>query len=183
MRRLALLPLVLALACRIEHSSSGRPPGTPSDADSLPGVEQDSTLRADVEATLREYYRRLGARDWRALRASFWPGGTVTTRGIPPGEHAERVWVQTVDEFARRASDGPGKMAVFSERMIGARVAGYGDLADAWVVYEGRSGRTRDSVKTVRGIDAFHLYRNSGEWRIVSLAFTRAAKAARRSAP
>ena len=170
MRRLALLPLVLALACRIEHSSSGRPPGPQSDADSLLGVEQDSTLRADVEATLREYYGRLNARDWRALRTSFWPGGTVTSRWLPLGR--ERVWVQTADEFARSAADGLGKMAVFSKRMIHARIAGYGDLADAWVVYEGRWGETRDSATTTRGVDAFHLYRIGAEWRIVSLTYT-----------
>jgi len=138
MRRFLLVPLVLVLACRIEHSSSGRPPGTSSDADSLLGVEADSTLRADVEATLREYYRSSGARE----------------------------------EFARRAPAGPGRLTVFSARMVHARIVGYGDLADAWVVYEARWGRPRDSVKTTRGIDAFHLYRHGAEWRIVSLAST-----------
>ncbi|MFI5208688.1 MAG: nuclear transport factor 2 family protein [Gemmatimonadales bacterium] len=172
MRRLAILPLVLVLACRIEHSSTGRPAGTTSDADSLLGAEQDSSVRADVEAALRTYYQRLSARDWRAVRASFWAGGTITTRWTPPGERQPRVWVQTADEFVRREPEGPGRMAVFSERMVHSHVTGYGDLADAWVIYEGRSGRTRDSLKTTRGIAAFHLYRDGDEWRIVSLAFT-----------
>jgi len=170
-RRLVPFLCVALVACEIRHASSGRPPGTTSDADSLIVVEQDSSLRADVEASLRTYYQRFSAKDWRGVRASFWPGGTITTRFTPPGERKERVWVQTVDDFARRAPDGPGRMAVFSERMLQARVSGYGDLADAWVVYEGRWGRTRDSVKTTRGVDAFHLYRHDGEWRIVGLTF------------
>ena len=171
MRRLAILPLVFVLACRIEHANSGRPAGTPSEADSLLGAEQDSSVRADVEAVLRTYYQRFSARDWRAMRASFWSGGTITTRWTPPGERHERVWVQTADEFAKRAPEGPGRMAVFSERMVHAHVTGYGDLAQAWVIYEGRWGRTREEVKTTRGIDAFHLYREGGEWKIVSLTF------------
>jgi len=170
MRRLVVLLAALPIAaCRIEHAATGRPPGPPTAADSLARVEQDSALRTDVEATLRTYYERLSARDWRAVRRSFWPGGTVTTRGTPPGERRERLWIQTADDFARRGPDGPGKMAVFSERMVHAHITGYGDLADAWVVHEGRWGRKRDSVKTVRGADAFHLYRDDGEWRIVSL--------------
>lgn len=163
--------LVLA-ACRIEKAASGRPPGPPTLVDSLAQVEVDSTLRAGVEASLRLYYARFSARDWRAFRRSFWSGATITTRWTPPGERRSRVWTQSVEEFVRRAPEGPGRMAVFSERMLHAHVTGYGDLANAWVVYEGRWGPTRDSVRTVRGIDAFTLYREGGEWRITAMAFT-----------
>jgi hypothetical protein len=172
------LPLVTSLgllalaACRLEHAESGRPPGPPTVADSLARIEQDSSLTAEVESALRVYYERFSARDWRGFRAAFWPGATITTKWIPPGERLARVKIQSLDEFVRRAPDGPGRMAVFSERMLHAHVTGYGDVADAWVIYEGRWGRTRDSVATVRGIDAFHLYRDQGTWRIVGLTFT-----------
>ena len=56
--------------------------------------------------------------------------------------------------------------------MLHAHVTGYGDLANAWVIYEGHWGERRDSVRTVRGIDAFTLVRDDGEWRIASLVFT-----------
>ena len=117
MRRLIPLVLVLAWACEIRRADSGRPPGTPSEADSLAVIEQDSALRTEVVQALRTYYARLSERDWRAVRASFWPSGTITTRWTPPGERQQRVWVQTADEYARRAPDGPGRLAVFSERM------------------------------------------------------------------
>jgi hypothetical protein len=168
----ALAAALVLAACRVETAASGRPPGPPTAADSLARVEADSTLRAGVEGALRLYYARFSARDWRAFHRSFWPGATITTRWTPPGERRERVWSQTVEEFVRRAPEGPGRMAVFSERMLHAHVTAYGDLANAWAVYEGRWGETRDSVRTVRGIDAFTLVRDDGEWRITSLAFT-----------
>lgn len=173
MRRLIPVILVLLAACRIERAASGRPAGVPSDADSLAAVEQDSILDAEVRVALRTYYERFSARDWRGFRRSFWPGATITTRVTPPGERRERVWVTTAEDFARRGPDGPGRMAVFNERMLHVHITGYGDLASAWVMYEGRWGSRRDSVATVRGIDTFHLYRDGGEWRISGLTFTR----------
>lgn len=172
MRRWIPVILVFLAACEVRTATSGRPAGTPSEADSLLGAEQDSSVRADVEAVIRTYYQHRSDRDWRAVRASFWPSGTVTTRWTPPGERRARVWVQTADDFVRRSPDGPGRMAVFSERMVHAHVTGYGDLADAWVIRERRMGKTRDSVRTTRGVDAFHLYRDGGEWKIVSLTYT-----------
>lgn len=172
MRRLVLLALIVLTACRIERASSGRPPGELTEADSLAQVEQDSSLAADVQAALRHYYARLTARDWPSLRRTFASSATVTTRGTPPGERTERLWVQTADDFVRRGPEGPGRMAVFNERMLHAHVTGYGDLADAWVVYERRWGPGHDSVRGIRGIGAFHLYRESGVWRIVSLTTT-----------
>jgi len=171
-RPLLVSVIVVATACRIEKAASGRPPGPPTEADSLARVEADSSLRAGVDGALRLYYARFSARDWRAFRRSFWPGATITTRWTPPGERQARVWMQPVEDFVRRAPEGPGRMAVFSERMLHAHITGYGDLANAWVVYEGRWGLTRDSVRTIRGIDAFTLYRDDGAWRITALAFT-----------
>ncbi|HEY2805258.1 MAG TPA: hypothetical protein VGI92_05305 [Gemmatimonadales bacterium] len=167
--RLSAALLVLVAGCRLKHAESGRLPGPPTVADSLAKVEQDSTLDADVLASVRVFYDRLSARDWRAVRSAFYTGGTISTRLTPAGERSPRVAVQTVDEFVRRMSDG-SKSAVFSERMLHAHVTGYGDMADAWVVRELQRGR-RDSVVTERGIDAFHLYRDRGGWRITDLTF------------
>ena len=171
MHRALLLLLVPLAACRIEKAASGRPPGPPTEADSLALVEQDSVLNAVVTATLRAYYARRSDRDWRAVRRSFVPGAILTWRDSGGGR-PERVRSQTVEEFVRRGPDGPGRMAVFNERMLHAHVSGYGDLASAWVVFERRSGMGRDSLRVERGVDAFQLYRDGGEWRIAGLAST-----------
>ncbi|MFI5280388.1 MAG: hypothetical protein ACHQU1_07825 [Gemmatimonadales bacterium] len=172
MRRLIPVVLIVLSACEIRTAASGRPAGTPSEADSLLGVEQDSSVRADVEAALRLYYDRLSARDWRAMKTSFSSAGTITARWMPPGERQARVAVLTADEFVKKGADGARTLAVFSQRMVHAHVTGYGDVADAWVIFERRSARPREAVKTTRGIDAFHLYRDEGEWKIVSLTYT-----------
>ena len=170
--RLAAALVVLALpACRLQHAESGRPPGPPTVADSLARIEQDSTLDADVLDALRNYYARLSARDWRAVRAAFYAGGTVTTRTTPPGERAPRVAVQSADEFVRRETEGTLRVSNFRVRMLHAHVTGYGDVADAWVISETLMGKGRDSAAT-RGIDAFHLYRDRGVWRITDLTWT-----------
>lgn len=163
---------LILVACRFEQAASGRPPGEPTAADSLAHIEQDSSLTADVQGVLRGYYERMSGRDWRAVRAAFWPGGTVAIKWTPPGDRVPRVSIQSVDEFVRRTAEGPGRMSIFNERMLHAHVTGYGDVADAWVVHEGRWGRSRDSLRVSRGVDAFHLYRDRGTWRIVGLTTT-----------
>lgn len=177
MRIARFLPLALALtACgkvvRIERAPSGRPLGARTVADSLAAVERDSAAAAEVQAALRAYYARLSARDWLLFSQSFWRGGIITTNWTPPGEPAERVVVQTIDDFIRRVPEGPGRLALFSEEPVRMDVVTYGPLANAWVVYRARFGTTRDSVQTHYGIDAFHLMQNRGEWRIASLTFT-----------
>ena len=163
-----LLALVL-VACRLEKAASGRPPGPPNAADSLALVEQDSALDAAVQATLRGYYARLSNKDWRGVQRSFVPGAVITWREAGRRDAVRR---QSVEDFVRRAPEGPGRLAVFTERLVHAHVSGYGDLAAAWVVFERRSGSGRDSVRVERGIDAFHLFRDGGDWRIASLAST-----------
>lgn len=168
-----LLFLCVAAGCRIEKASSGRPPGQPNEADSLAAVEQDSASRVQVEAALLTYYDRLQRGDWGAWRGSFWPGAVITTRATPPGESRQRIWVQNVDEFVRRSPETTHRPPVFIGRILHLDVKSYGDLADAWVVFERRTGATRDSLAASRSLDAFHLYRHGGEWRIAGLAFAR----------
>lgn len=177
MRIAPLLVLALGLTgcrklVRVERADSGRPPGARTPADSLAAVERDSAATAEVRAVLRTYYARFTSRDWLMFSQSFWRGAIITTNWTPPGEPAERVYTLTVDEFVRRTPAGPDQLAVFSEDMVDATIASYGPLADAWVVYRARFGATRDSVETHYGVDAFHLMKHDGEWRITSLTFT-----------
>ena len=172
MHRLLVLALVVTLGCRIEHAASGRPPGEPTAVDSLAQVEEDSALIAGVQAALRLHYARYAARDWGAFRRTFWAGATIAGRGTPPGERLERVWIQTVDDFVRHQREAQSRPSVIGERPVHLHVTGYGDVADAWVISERRVSERRDSVRVVRGIDAFHLVRDDTNWRIVSLTAT-----------
>lgn len=163
--------LLAATGCTIEHAASGRPPGTRTVVDSLNLVEGDSARREEVRVTLRTYYNRFSRRDWRGVAAMFVPGATITTTWAPPGDSAPRVVVQTVEQFVRAAPQGPGRLAVFSAQPVTVDVHGYGDLAQAWVLYRARTGERRDALTVHHGIDAFHLMRHNGAWRIVALTF------------
>ena len=164
-RSLLAVPLAsfLALtACRVERAQSGRPGGGFA-------PEPDSVASAEVYAELRGYYSALTSGDWSLLGTHFWPGATIATIRVPSGDSVRRVTTVGVEEFVARA--GRVRAAVFSDEPVRATIVTYGDLADAWVTYRARVGATRDSVVTRHGIDAFHLLRREGRWRIVGLAF------------
>ncbi|HTT68806.1 MAG TPA: hypothetical protein VMF70_12335 [Gemmatimonadales bacterium] len=155
-------------ACRVERAASGRPGVTPASA------AADSVATAEVDAALRLYYARLTSRDWKVLAESFWPRATITTIMRPAGATADSVYPTSIEDLVARATkvgihDCP---ASFSDEIARANVVTYGPLADAWVVYRAHCGVRPDSVAIHYGMDAFHLMKHHGEWRVTGLTFT-----------
>jgi hypothetical protein len=163
--RLAALGLVLIASCRIERAASGRPGGGVASADSL--------AAADVLAALRQYYARTTARQWQLLQQCFWPRASITTVERRSGSGAEEVQTGTIEEVIKRAPRMKTCPVNPSDEIARASVQTYGPLADAWVTYRWRCGVAPDSEMTHYGIDAFHLIRHHGEWRIASLTYTK----------
>ncbi len=169
---LAALALCGALAlasCRVERASSGRPPEPGAAA-----AAADSVASAEVYAALRLYYARLTSRDWKVLAESFWPQATITTIMRPAADSADTVYTVAIEDFVERATrhgirDCP---ASFSDEIAHANIVTYGPLADAWVTYRAHCGVTRDSTAVHYGMDAFHLMKHRGEWRVTGLTFT-----------
>jgi len=150
----------------VERAAAGRP-GTVA-------VAQDSVASAEVYAALRLYYTRLTSRDWKVLGESFWPRATITTIMRAAGAAADSVHTIPIEEFVERATrqgirDCP---ASFMDEIARANVVTYGPLADAWVVYRAHCGVRADSVAVHFGMDAFHLMKHRGEWRVTGLTFT-----------
>ena len=161
-RVLTVLALALALsACRLERAPSGRPGGY------VP--EPDSAASAEVYAAIRGYYAALTSRDWRLLGASFWPRATITTVRATPDDTVPRVRTLTIEEFV--AGAGKAEAGVFADEALRANIVTYGALADAWVTYHARVGATAQTAANRYGIDAFHLMKLGGQWRIAGLAF------------
>jgi hypothetical protein len=156
--RLAVLGLVALCSCRIERAPTGRPGGAPAATDSLASTE--------VVAALRQYYVRMSARQWEPLQRCFWPRASITA--ILGGA----VRTVTIEEAIKTAPANRTCPVSRSDEIVHATVTAYGPLADAWVTYRARCGVVRDSVTTHYGIDAFHLMKHEGEWRIASLTFT-----------
>jgi len=170
-RALCLTALILVGACSIERAPAGRPGA----AIVLPA---DSAASPEVYAALRLYYTRVTARDWAALATSFWPRASITAimgaGGGTPAGPSEPGQVETIaiEQAIKRAAAMHDCPVRHSTEMIRANVVTYGPLADAWVVYRYECGVTRDSSTTHLGVDAFHLMKHGGEWRIAGLTFT-----------
>jgi len=148
----------------IDIASSVLPQGAPAE-----GAEGDST-RAAVLGALTSYYAAFSDRDWSRFASHFWPGATIATVWQPPGERAERVFVQSIPAFVAQAPDGPGSRPIFEERMLSADVTVRGALAVVVARYRARFGDPGD-VAEWEGTDVFTLMAHDGEWGITSLAF------------
>ncbi len=169
LRHTWLAAAAVLAACSVERAPAGRPGGAAPPADSV--------VSADVYAALRLYYARMTARDWKVLAQSFWPRATITAvmagrPGARGTDAAGRVETITVEEAIRQAAVMRDCPVSFAAELTRANVVTYGPLADAWVTYRVSCGVGRDSVTTHYGIDAIHLMKQGGEWRIAGLTFT-----------
>jgi hypothetical protein len=158
-----VLALVLVVsACRLERAPSGRPGGGYA-------LEPDSAASAEVYAVVRGYYAALTSRDWRLLGSHFGPRATIATVRGTPDDTVPRLRTLTIEEFV--AGAGQAQAVVFADEALRANIVTYGALADAWVTHHARVGARAQTVVSRYGIDAFHLMKVGGRWRIVSLAF------------
>jgi hypothetical protein len=162
--RLAALGLVVLAACRVERAPSGRPSGAVVAADSL--------ASAAVLSALRQYYARTTARQWSLVQGCFWPRASITTVMRAARGGVEKVRTVTIEEAVEQAVTMKACPASFSDEIARANVETYGPLAEAWVTYRWKCGVAPDTVMTHYGIDAFHLMKHDGEWRIASLTYT-----------
>ncbi len=167
---LVAIPLLLAGCLTLGCLSLGLPEDEPPPPSYALG-QADPQLRAEVVEELQQYYEDLSARDWAAFAAHFWPGATIQTVWVPPGEERAEVMVSSVEEFVAKAPEGPGSQPIFEERMLGHEVRIYGDLASVWATYEAKFG-DENHLEHWGGIDAFTLLRLNGRWKIVSLGFS-----------
>lgn len=157
------LAALLALSsCRIERAPAGHPGGGYA-------VEPDSVATAEVNAALRAYYTTLSSRDWKRVGAHFLPRGTITDLVRSPGDSTLRPRTIGIEEFMARA--GRVRAYGFTDEPMHASIVTYGPLADAWVTYRARVRLSRGPTETRFGVDAFHLVKVGGRWRIAGLAF------------
>lgn len=156
----AALPVLLS--CRIERAPAGHPGGGYA-------VEPDSVASAEVSAALHAYYASLSSRDWRRWGTHFLPRGTITDLVRLAGDTAARSRTTGIEEFVARA--GRDRALDVTDEPMHASIVTYGPLADAWVTYRARIRVRRDSTVTRFGIDAFHLVKVGGKWRIAALTF------------
>jgi len=123
--------------------------------------------RQEILSILQKLYQALNwdestKPDWNSFSDCFH----ATARLYPSARPVEAL---DVDTFVGRM-DGQrsnGNLATFAETMLGEDIQVFGNVAVAFSAYETVINGDRKS----RGLNAFHLGRDDGTWKILSLAW------------
>lgn len=124
-----------------------------------------------VRATLDALYSAFdfdagGEADWDGMRALFLEGAAFVAPIRPGGEPRAVDAGQFVADFQDWVRTTPVGATGLHERIVHARIEQLGDIAHAWVAFEGVVPGTGE-VRT-RGVDAIQLARTPRGWRVVS---------------
>ncbi len=120
---------------------------------------------ADVLAVIHRLFQAMHARDTVALRAVFDPAADLVTTGRDR-QGAWTVQRVPIDNFISSV----GRATIdLDERIHEVEVRIDDHLASVWTRYDFYA----DGEFRHCGVDAFHLARGTGGWRIVALADTR----------
>ncbi len=152
---------LLFISCTVRTEKRG-----PESTTSLHGTPEGQV----VEDFLKRYYHVMSERNWTEYEKYFWPGGTITTVWVQPGDSVRTVDVTTIRDFIRETPRGPDSQPIFEEKMLNSVVTVVNNIATAKVEYQARFG-SQDNISEWEGTDQFTLLRHNGEWRIVSLVF------------
>lgn len=110
-----------------------------------------------------------GLRDWARQRAIFHPEARQMRTGV---DAAGKPWIKIMS-LADYAADTTPFFAEtdFYEVEIDRRIRVFGNIAQAWSVYEARNAPDAATPER-RGINAINLYRGEdGRWVIVSMVW------------
>ncbi len=119
---------------------------------------------AAIDQTIRDVYAVISGppgqkRDFARMRTMFAPNALLRFIG-PNG-----IRGGTLDDYI--AKSGPTlEKEGFTERELARRVEVYGNLAQVWSSYD---GRTATGTFQTRGINSFQLVRTNGRWLVASI--------------
>lgn len=126
----------------------------------LPEDDEDGGDRGAVIRATDALFQAMHERDTTALRTLMHPRAQIVAVS------EQGVGVRTADEWIRSVSRGTD---VLTERMWDPQVQVDGDLATLWAPYDFRVGDRFSHC----GYDAFQFVRERGEWKMITVTFTR----------
>jgi len=130
------------------------------------GVEQMASEEAAVQKTIDGIYAVISGpvgeqRDWDKMRSLM----TLDARLTPIGGDGHRS--HDVDGYIERSEEFLMSQG-FYEIETGNRIEIYGNLAQVWSAYEGRTG-SADGPVFVTGINSFQLVKTEDGWKVFSI--------------
>ena len=135
--------------------------------------ELEGAEREAIEATIAELYRAFGFRpregaDWERIRASCIEGASFLAP-VRGGETPSAVGIDGfLDAFQAWAASEPVRSTGLEERVLHARIDGWGTIAHAWVAFEGYVPATGE--RRTRGVDSIGFVKDGTRWRVRSFA-------------
>jgi hypothetical protein len=156
MKRTVIVASICALL--ISCSSSAR-----TDLATEPSTNEELEVRATVIALYNVLSGPAGRRDWNRFAALFAPGGVIVTAPVADGKQT----TMTPKEFETAAMPRLNETGSF-EWPVAIHIQRYGDIAQAWSVYEERRA-SNDAKRAGRGLSAFQLVRIGDEWKVQSV--------------
>lgn len=133
----------------------------------LPCAATAQSTDADAAmAPVHRLFDAMRAADSSAARAAFHPAATLYSVGA---NREGEVAVQTTPVARFIEAIGTPREEVWDERLGDAEVRTDGDLATVWVPYAFYLGEDFSHC----GVNAFHLARTDGTWRILHITDTR----------
>jgi hypothetical protein len=137
------------------------------------GTEQMQSEEAAVQQAIDTVYAVISGpvgapRDWDGMRAVM----TEDARLTPIGAEGHRS--HDVDGYIERSEQFLVEQGFF-EIETGNRIEIFGNLAQVWSAYEGRTG-SADGPVFVTGINSFQLVKTDDGWKVFSILWQAASE-------
>ncbi len=124
----------------------------------------ERTDRERVIDTVQSVFDYLAARDGEKMKTLFWPGAMLASDRPDDENDGRRQNFVLAEEWADSLTDGSG---LINEVMSNPMIQVDDNIAAVWTRYTLDIGEYEAD-----GVDAFHLVKKDGEWRIMSLVYT-----------
>ena len=125
-------------------------------------VSEEAAIQATIDGIYAVISGPVGeARDWDRMRSLM----TDDARLTPIGGDGHRS--HDIDGYIERSEEFLMSQGFF-EIETGNRMEVYGNLAQVWSAYEGRTG-SADGPVFVTGINSFQLVKTGDGWRVFSI--------------
>ena len=130
-----------------------------------PSARAQASPEAEVRAAIDRLFDGMRKGDSTMVRSVFHPQARLMSAGVREGRPVLRT--DSIDAFVRAV--GTPRTEVWDERISNVQIQVSGNLASAWMDYAFYRGETVSHC----GVNAFHFFRDAGEWRAIQVTDTR----------